>query len=1250
MSFVHLNVRSHFSFRDATASPTALVKRAKSLGLDAVALTDNANLVGIVEFHKACKAEGIRPIFGASIWTIPEGWTPPPKKTKGIPTDTMQLGLFGASSREQERERERGTRSKDLIVDTTAPGSKLLFLVEDNTGYRNLCQILTIAHRQIQYAPRVTLAQIRNHHEGLFVVTPSEHGPIGELDTGAATIEILLDTFGPDRVFLELCDLGREEDEIRNEQTRSLSAHTGAPTIVTNAVRLLDPQDVVLLDALHATALGVRIGAVPVETDQGTLKTEAELRALFPGDGTAIDRTAEIADRCRFLPTIGKVFLPSSTPPADLPTDAHRWIWLSDRFPPAVAFASKVPKRPPRHKKGADLVRLYFEVSSRAGLEVRLDESTVPFSFADRKRYEDQLERELEVMASMGFITYHLLVAEFVSWAKDSGIAVGPGRGSAAGSLVCWALRITDVNPLQFGLMFERFLNPKRVSMPDIDIDFSQVGRDRVIAHVREKYGTEQTAQILTVGRMKAKAALKDAARVLGVHFNDADTWSKHIEEGPGVKLAEAIGSSEILSSLLGGERLSSAGGPPSRSGVGHPVFRNTVQLALGLEGLPRQTGVHAAGVVITDVPIADRIAVHCDADPVDGDEPWCLERTGMPVTGVEMGPAEDLGLIKFDFLGLKTLDILEMAKDLVKARTGERPDPMGDGTYADPAVYDLLSKGDGLGLFQVESDGMRSLLRRLKPSNFEDLTALLALYRPGPLGSGMVDDFVDRKHGAKIEYPHPSLEEVLKPTYGVIVYQEQVMKIAQILAGYDMADADLLRRAMGKKKAEEMAKQRSVFVEGCGKNGISEEKATQIFDLVDYFSGYGFNKSHSASYAIISYMTAWMKTYYRAEMMAAAMTWEAGDRDKLVAYVTDCTSTKLKVLGPDVTQSSVGFSVEEHKEDLAIRYGLGAIKGIGEAVARYVVEKRVERPFSDFQDFLDRIRPNRSALKALAAAGAFDALGIERWTATASNPKKRSGRVDVRQDALFPVEDPVERGIDMKDLAEEGQEKAADTAEGAPWGWTRRLDLEREVLGCWLSGHPLDAYPFLYRTRSATTIEVPTHEARETLRIAGAITKIHRIKNKADEWVCWFNVTDEQGSIEVTVRPAVYPSVERHIRKNAVVEVFGALDRDQEQGKFVVTAVEDADELRRFQRHDLDLHLDEEECDEVFLGKLKALLDRFRAQSAADLRRILWLHLRVARLGTVVVASLPGGYDPCRELFEGVERLTGRAHTLRGP
>ncbi len=1099
MAFAHLHVHSQYTLLDGAVSPKAVVAKAAKLGQPAIALTDRCNLYGAVEFFGAAKGKGVHPVIGAEITVQPEGISYKDPK-----------GLLG--------------------------GWSLVLLVQDDTGYRNLCHLITRAiFDGMHFRPRVDLELLREHSAGLIALTSGLKGPVGRAvvqghpDRARGRLEQLLGIFDPDRLFLELQSFGLDHQPEANALCRELGRQLGLATVVTNPVHYLEPTGVVTQNVLHAIGMGEAIdtpGRYHSPTDQAYLKTEEELREIFPDDGDAIDRSAEIAARCAFEFEFGNYHFPATTPPdtADGADTDRNWAYFYEAFPPPRDYglpdpSEAIPPRPP----GAGNMNGYFRWYAREGLKLRLQH--VPES--DHPVYLERLERELGIIIEMQFPAYLLIVAEFINWSKDNGIPVGPGRGSAAGSLVAYAMRITDVDPIRFTLLFERFLNPERVSMPDIDVDFCQDRREEAIEHVRVKYGSPLVSQIITYGKLKAKLAIRDVARVASLTFNDADRIAKLVPNEINITIDEAL-KEEAFRVVAQAD----------------PRVKRVVSLAKLIEGMTRQTGVHAAGVVIADKPLVEYAPLYRDS------------ADGGPVVQYEMKAAESVGLIKFDFLGLKTLDQIRDAVALVERNTGEHID-IAQLPYDDAKTYELLSRGDSLGIFQVESDGMQKLLQRLRPESIEEAVALIALYRPGPLQSGMVDTFVDCKHGRKeISYPLPQLEPILKPTYGVVLYQEQVMQIAQLLSGYSLGEADMLRRAMGKKKVSEMEKQAVRFHKGAAENDIPAETAQYIFDLLAKFAGYGFNKSHSAAYGLISYQTAWLKAHHRAEFMAALMTIEADNTDKVLIYIRDCQRAGLEILPPDVNHSLAAFDVPADARR-TIRYGMGAVKNVGGAAVESIVAAREAQggSFRDLGHFLDSVdlsKLNKRVLEHLIKAGAFDFTGLPRAAmfdgldgairvAQRAQETRASGQTSLFGGAAAPP--PAYRYPDRGE-----------------WPTGQRLAFEKEALGFFLSGHPLEPYMKDLARHTSCTLDGLARFASTQgggrggyrrgveVGVAGVVTAARAIRSKRGGKMAFVTLSDPHGTVECTFFSEAWDNSREALQSDQPVIIRGRIEQREGQ------------------------------------------------------------------------------------------------------
>jgi DNA polymerase-3 subunit alpha len=938
---------------------------------------------------------------------------------------------------------------------------QLVLLVQNELGYKNLSALVTQTFVATDRPfPYVTLDELSSHTAGLIALTAGTDGILGHLllagqiTAAEGAVEHLKSMF-PDRLYIEITRhhggvVGANEAKIEGDLI-DLAYRHNVPLVATNDVYFGDEDMFEAHDALLCISDKMIVAEQNRRhmTADHRFKSAAEMRTLFADLPEACNNTIVIAERCAFMPAPRKPILPA------FPTEAGR-------------------------DEAAEL-----RAQSEAGLRARLDGLTV----ADEKIYHDRLAFELDVIIKMGFAGYFLIVSDFIKWSKSNGISVGPGRGSGAGSLVAWALLITDLDPIPFGLLFERFLNPERVSMPDFDIDFCQERRDEVISYVQQKYGADRVAQIITFGKLQARAALRDVGRVLGMPYGYVDKICKLVPNNPAnpVTLAQAIDGEPQLQQMRDGD----------------PTVGQMMDIALKLEGLYRNASTHAAGVVIGDRPLVELVPLYRDPD------------SALPATQFNMKMVETAGLVKFDFLGLKTLDVLQQTVDLLKKR-GIDID-LNRLPLDDQKSYELMARGDTTGVFQLESSGMRDVLRKLRPNRFEEIIALVALYRPGPMDN--IPKFIKCKKGEEpADYLHPMLKPILEDTFGILIYQEQVMQAAQILAGYSLGSADLLRRAMGKKKASEMAAQRANFIEGASKNGVPEQQAGMIFDQIDKFAGYGFNKSHAAAYALIAYQTAYLKANYPVEFFAAAMNFELGDTDKLNVFRQELSRHHIQLLPPDINRSFPVFAAEPLEGGkLAIRYGLAAIKGVGDAAMRSVIAVReCGGVFKDLFDVVERNDPrmiNRKQLENLAAAGAFDSLNRNRAQVIAA--------IEVLQ----------KHGHNMQDERASGQANIFGTAAAATrpalpqaklWDDLTRLQHEFQALGFYLSAHPLDNYgPILERLKVVTASAVASkHRAAgpSRFKLAGIVVSKQERTSKNGNKFAFIQLSDQSGAFEVTV------------------------------------------------------------------------------------------------------------------------------------
>ncbi len=1036
-------------------------------------------------------------------------------------TDRNNLFALVKFYREAEKAGIKPIAGADVCVaDGDGKLWDLTLLCRDRAGYLELSRLLSRAWMEGQRHDGVVLRPqwLQDEVGGLFAIA-GRHSLAGQLAAGGRhdqaeqVVRGWQSVFG-DRLHLELTRCGLAGEDAFNAFALAAAATCGVPVIASNDVRFLDADGFEAHEARVCIASGRVLDDPRRPRDYSAeqfLKSPEEMAALFADVPDAVDNTVELARRCNFELSLGTYYLPAFPVPSDHTLES--WIRSEARD----GLARRLEKHPPPPEHGVS-------------------------------PYEQRLQSELDVIVGMGFAGYFLIVADFINWAKDHGIPVGPGRGSGAGSLVAWALGITDLDPLPYDLLFERFLNPERVSMPDFDIDFCMDRRDEVIDYVAAKYGRDRVSQIITYGTMAAKAVVRDVGRVLGYPYGFVDSIAKLVPMTLGIGLEDALGRTEK-------SRRDEAWRSPeliARYNDEDDV-RDLLDLALQLEDLTRNAGKHAGGVVIAPSPLSEFCPLYAEHDGHGGGR--------NPVTQFDKDDVEAVGLVKFDFLGLRTLTIIDWAVKAINQRRGDAAAlditalPLDD-----HATYELFARGDTVAVFQFESRGMRELLKRARPDTFEDIIALAALFRPGPLGSGMDREWVDRKHGhTEVSYPHESLEPVLKPTYGVIVYQEQVMQIAQVLAGYSLGEADLLRRAMGKKKPEEMAKERAKFEAGAAQRGVDPRRATQIFDLMEKFAEYGFNKSHSAAYALVAYQTAWLKVHHPAEFMAAVLSSDMDNTDKVVGFLDETRALGLTVLPPDVNSSTYMF---EAMDDRTIRYGLGAVKGVGRGACEAIAEERTRGgAYADLLDFCKRVdsnRLNKRVLEALVNAGALDALGANRPSLLLQLPEvlKASDQLarerEAGQVSLFGG------------FAESAPALRIELPQAPDWSLAQKLQGERDTLGHYLSGHPLDPYREELRALVGYTLgDLDTlwqgrpQDARSGWRpemnavIAGQVVGLRK-KGDSQAFV---QLEDGLGRIECAFFAEAYLEYAALLTRDRILVVEGGLREDEFSGGFALRA-----------------------------------------------------------------------------------------------
>ena len=1052
--FLHLRLHTEFSVVDGTNRIDEVVKAAAADGQAALAITDLSNLFGAIKFYKETRAKGVKPIIGAEVYL--EG-----------------LGKDAAAT------------------------SRLVLLVQNQQGYLNLSELLARAYTQnvVKSLPVVQLAWLRQCHEGLIALSGAQAGAVGQaLVQGdverAHEAALQLAAVFPHRFYIELQRAGRAEDEAHVGAAVQLAARMKLPVVATHPVQFAQQDDYEAHEARVCIADGEILGnakRVRRFTREQYFKTSAQMQALFADLPSAIANTAEIAKRCNLSLVLGKPQLPE--------------------FPTPLVNGEKLTPE------------AYFRHVSHEGLSGRLLHLYPDAARREQERahYVERLEFEINTILKMGFPGYFLIVGDFINWAKNNGCPVGPGRGSGAGSLVAYSLKITDLDPLEYKLLFERFLNPERVSMPDFDIDFCQANRDRVIDYVKGKYGKEAVSQIVTFGTMAARAAIRDVGRVLDMSYTFCDGISKLIPNKPGVHITidGAIKAEPELARRLAAEE----------------DVKTLLELAQKLEGLTRNVGMHAGGVLIAPGKLTD----FCPLYQQPGSD--------SAVSQYDKDDVEAIGLVKFDFLGLATLTILEIAKELiVKRHKGQENFNFEDIALDDAATYRLFQDAKTEAVFQFESRGMRAMLVDAKPTRLEDLFALNAMFRPGPMEN--IPDFCARKNGrVPVTFPHPLLEPVMSETYGIMVYQEQVMQTAQILGGYSLGGADLLRRAMGKKKAEEMAEHREIFRTGAAKNNIDANQADEIFDLMEKFAGYGFNKSHAAAYSLLAYHTAWLKVHYTAEFFCANMTVEMDNTDKLKALFEDALKMGLTFDAPDINRGSYRFEPVSNK---VVRYGLGAIKGTGQQAIEAIVAARQEGgAFTSLFDFyvrVDRSKINKRCVEALIKAGAFDSLHLNRAALMASVERASdfaaAAEANANQGGLFDM------GADDGHDNHGASTREPDLVEAMPWGVKETLSLEKTALGFYLSGHLFDEVAREVRQFAKRQIE-DLIDTREPQLLAGIVSDFRVINGQRGK-LGLFKLDDKSGSIDARVDEALINTHKNLLKEDELIIVMGKAQPDR--------------------------------------------------------------------------------------------------------
>lgn len=1059
--FVHLHVHTQYSLLDGAIRLDALFKRAREFDMQAVAITDHGTMFGVVDFFLQAQKADIKPIIGCECYLAP--------RTINDKTPLDAKGL-----------------------------RHLVLLAENQEGYTNLCKLASIGQlKGFYYKPRIDKAVLKAHSKGLIALSACLHGEIpmhlkeGRQDLADEAARFYVDTFGEDNFFLEVQNNGMEVQETVNQALVDMSSRLSIPLVASNDCHYLDKEDVRAHDVLLCIQTGKTVKDTErfrFSTDQLYFKSKEEMAAYFGGFPGALENTVSIAKRCHIDFDFSTYHFPQFNPESGMSAEE------------------------------------LFEQQVRQGYKERFKVLKAKNPDLDQSVYDQRLDYEISTINQMGFPGYFLIVADFINYAKQNGVPVGPGRGSAAGSLVAYSMRITDLDPIANGLIFERFLNPSRISMPDIDVDFCINGREKVFKYVVEKYGGgDFVAQIITFGKLKTRAVIRDVGRALDIPLAEVDMIAKLVPDVLNISLDAALEQEPKLTEMKNSR----------------PDVAELIHICRTLEGLPRHASTHAAGVVIGDKPLVEYL-------------PLYKGKKGEVVTQLDMKLVEKIGLVKFDFLGLRNLTVIDYALGLIKAQ-GKKPPDLDHLDFTDKPTYQLLSSGDTTGVFQLESSGMKDLLTRMKPESFDDVTALVALYRPGPLDSGMVDDFVERKHGRKaVEYMVPELEPILKETYGVIVYQEQVMKIAGVLANYSMADADGLRKAMGKKIAEMMEAHRTLFTKGAVENGIAQDKAKAIFDLMEKFGGYGFNKSHSAAYALIAFQTAYLKTHYPVEFMAALLTSEMTSIDGVVKYISECRAHDIDVLPPDVNESGVTFSAVGDR----IRFGMVAVKNVGEGAIDAIIKEREENgPFASLFEFCERAdlrKVNKRVVESLIRCGAFDTTGDKRAAMMAS----LEDAIDYGQRIQKEKADPQMGLFDMGDEDTRSM-NVPPMALVDEWDEREKLAFEKETLGFYISGHPLDQYiETIEKFTNVNAVSIKELKDKTAVRIGGAVTASKVIRTRKEELMAFMTIEDLQGSVEVVIFPSVYASVADLLAEDTPLLVQGQAQVEESSVKILADSI----------------------------------------------------------------------------------------------
>jgi DNA polymerase III subunit alpha len=1116
--FIHLHVHTQYSLLDGAIRLDALLKRAAEFDMNALAVTDHGTMFGTIDFYQmACNA-GIKPIIGCECYVAP--------RTLLDKTPADHKGL-----------------------------THLVLIARNMDGYRNLCALCSMAQlKGFYYKPRIDKQVLAAHSEGLIGLSACLHGEIpthvkeGRADKAESSARFFQKLFGEDNFYLEVQDIGMEIQKSVNQGLKDLSQRLSIPMVATNDCHYLDQKD----DRAHDVLLCIQTGKTVMEqdrfrfsTDQLYFKSPDEMKRSFADFPDAVSNTLSIGEKCN------------------------------------IEFDLKTFHFPKFSVNNGKTVEDVFTEEATQGFEDRLPRIRRAVPDFDEKQYRDRLTYEISMICEMGFAGYFLIVADFIAWARRRHIPVGPGRGSAAGSIVAYFLGITGLDPIRNGLIFERFLNPARKSMPDIDVDFCINGREDVYKYVVEKYGGgEYVAQIITFGKLKTRQVIRDVGRALAIPLAEVDRIAKTVPDVINISLEDALSKEPRLKEIAGEK----------------PEYKELIEICRVLEGLPRHASTHASAVVISDKPLVEYL-------------PLYMGKKGEVITQYDMQCVEKIGLVKFDFLGLRNLTVIADALNLIE-KQDKTPPEMSDLDLTDQDTYDLLASGETDGVFQLESAGMKDLLVRLKPECFDDIVALVALYRPGPLESGMVDSFVDCKHGRKtVEYIVPGLAPILKETYGVILYQEQVMKIAGALAQYSMSEADDLRKAMGKKIPEIMARHRERFIDGAVQNGVDAKKAQSLFDLIEKFGGYGFNKSHSAAYAMIAFQTAFLKAHFPVEFLAALLTSEMHSTDGVVKYIAECRRRRITILPPDINGGDTTFMVKNN----GIIFGLVAVKNVGEGAIEAILEERKKGPFISLYEFCERVdsrKVNKRVIEGLIKCGAFDSTGHHR----AQMMTAMESAMDYGQQVQREKNSPQMSLFDM-----DGTKPTMNRPEMPgiePWDEKQRLAFEKESLGFYISGHPLDRYEtILEKFATDTTISLAETGDQAAVRIGGVIRGIKTIRTKKGDPMAFVTLEDRQGNVEVTVFTSVYDQSLSLLAEDTPVLIQGQVQKDENSIKLLADSIIAMEEAEGKWSAEVRLRLEMDRTDKDLLAHLYEILKKYPGQCRA------FIHLKDSNKTETIIA-----------------------------